>query len=69
MDYIQGSADKCVVTVLDWEKAVYEVSQKRLIIALARFGVPQKLCSIIATIYESPDLQVADRFSISETKR
>eukprot|EP00973_Karenia_brevis_P013842 1877833-Karenia_brevis.AAC.1 len=69
MDYIESSQEKCVITLLDWEKAFDKVHQKRLIKALHRFGIPEKMCNIIDSIYEQPQFTVADGFSSSSNKR
>eukprot|EP00973_Karenia_brevis_P086978 12061335-Karenia_brevis.AAC.1 len=69
MDYIEASQDKCVLTLLDWEKAFDKVNQKRLIIALRRFGIPDKICKNIGAIYAGPKFKVFDDLSTSDIKR
>ena len=69
MDYIEASQDKCVRTLLDWKKAFDKVHQQRMITALRRVGIPEKICNIIASIYKKPKFKVADKFLESTERR
>ena len=39
-----------------------------MVIALKRFGLPQKFCGVIDAIFEKPQFKVSDKYSDSENK-
>ena len=63
------TGNKMVMVLLDWEKAFDKVHQKRMIQALQRFGIPNKICDAIGSIYKEPKFKVQDRNSTSEEKK
>ena len=69
MDHIDAGQDKAAVVFLDWEKAFDKVNQRRMITALHRFGVPEKMCRAIEGIYKQPQFRVKDFWSESTAKR
>ena len=54
MDYIEAGQEKCAIVLLDWEKAFDKVNQKRLIVALKRFGILEINIKNIEAIYKGP---------------
>ena len=55
--------------LIDWEKAFDKVDQERLIFALERMGIPQKVTALIKAIYEKPNFAAKDRGRTSTRRR
>ena len=47
--------------LLDWEKAFDKVSQSRMIRAIRRLGVPEKIINMIMAIYLEPKYAITDK--------
>ena len=47
--------------LLDWEKAFDKVHPERMILALWRLGVPDKLVRIIKLLYEKPNFIIKEK--------
>ena len=46
------------ILLLDWEKAFDKVSQKKLLTALTRIGIPPKIVAMIKAIYDNPQFSI-----------
>ena len=57
-DIAEKSNAKCILVLLDWEKAFNRVSQDKLMEILFRLKVPQKLCNLIQSFYNDPQFKV-----------
>ena len=60
MDYHEAAGTPLLVSLLDWEKAFDKVDQKKLIEALTRLSVPEKLIAAISSLYENPRFRSTD---------
>ena len=69
LDNYEASNKNCYITLLDWEKAFDKVNQERLIAAMYRFGIPEKMCEVIKSIYANPQFQVVDEQSTSTARK
>ena len=56
---------RTALLALDWAKAFDSINVDALIIALRRFGLPEKILRLISHIYEDRLFSVADRSSCS----
>ena len=46
---------------MDWEKAFDTVDQEKLLEAMQRLGLPQKMINVLASFYVNPQFRVKDR--------
>ena len=46
---------------LDWEKAFDKVDQEKMVEAMGRLGLPERMLSILASFYNNPQVRVKDR--------
>ena len=53
---------------LDWSKAFDSINTECLLIALQRFGLPQKLVDLIAGLYSNRRFQVRDGMQLSSER-
>ena len=56
------------LTALDWEKAFDRISHTRMLEALARLGIPEKMRKVIGCIYERPTFCVKHEQDLSGIK-
>ena len=54
---------------MDWEKAFDKVDQEKLIEAMTRLGLPQKMIDVFASFYVNPQFRVKDREGKSTYRR
>ena len=47
--------------LLDWEKAFDKVSQSRMMRAIRRLGIPEKITNMIKAIYLEPNYVITDK--------
>ena len=57
------------ILLLDWEKAFDKVSQKKLLTALSRIGIPPKIVTMIKAIYENPQFSIKDASKTTENRK
>ena len=57
-----------MMVFLDWEKAFDKVTHERLMEALHRLNVPQKIISIITSLYSDPKFKVVKGTEHSDYK-
>ena len=57
-DLAEKSGNSIVIIMLDWEKAFDEINHGRLLEALTRIGVPDRIFSMIQNIYTNPKFKV-----------
>ena len=67
-DIAEQSGDQVVLTMLDWEKAFDKINQERLLEALTRLNIPDKVVANIGALYEKPQFRVVTKESKSEYK-
>eukprot|EP00969_Alexandrium_andersonii_P053007 2328685-Alexandrium_andersonii.AAC.1 len=60
-DFSESGGAPLVIAFLDWEKAFDKVDQKKLVDAIARFGVPDKMIRVLRSFYDGPRFRVRDR--------
>ena len=60
-DQAEQSNEKLFLVFLDWEKAFDEVDQEKLLQAMKRFDLPQKMIDVLASFYVNPQFRVKDR--------
>lgn len=65
LDRAEESQDAVFVTFLDWEKAFDKVKQDKLIEALRRMNIPEKLVKAISSLYTNPQFRVKIKDQIS----
>jgi hypothetical protein len=58
-----------VTILLDWEKAFDKINQRKLVIALRRMGVPEKVVRVIEAIYRNPKFSVKEMGKRSTERR
>ena len=58
-----------ITILLDWEKAFDKTNQRKLIIALRRMGIPEKMVRVIEAIYRSPKFAVKEMGKRSSERR
>ena len=68
-EIVEESGAAMYMLLIDWEKAFDKVDQERLIFALERMGIPQRIIGIIKAIYEKPNFAVKDRGRTSTRRR
>ena len=56
LDLRQREGSHICMLLLDWEKAFDKVNQRRMVHALHRFGIPEKICNVIKAIYKQRSL-------------
>ena len=61
-----GRGSKAIFLALDWAKAFDSVSPEALLLALQRFGLPEKFCASIRAIYTAREFSVRDAGQTSE---
>ena len=54
----EGSTNKLILILLDWEKAFDKLAPASIPHTLRRFGVPDQLVAAIESIYLDPEFQV-----------
>ena len=52
---------KTFPSILDWEKAFDKVDQEKLLEAMKRLGLPDKMLKVLASFYVNPQFRVKDR--------
>ena len=57
----EEAALECHLLLLDWEKAFDKVHQNRMLQAIARLGIPDKMTRMISAIYEAPNYVITDK--------
>ena len=66
MDRAERAGEPLGIVLLDWEKAFDKVSRSSLIHSLRRFGVPEQLVSLVASLYAHTNFTVGFRGGRSE---
>ena len=67
-DYAEASGDSLILTFLDWEKAFDKVDQKRMIQAMARLNVPNKMLNVLQSLYRRPKFRAKFNEEASDFK-
>ena len=67
-DIGEATGENIILTFLDWEKAFDKVSQVKMMEALYRMNIPNKMLNIIQSLYEEPSYQVVFEENISEER-
>jgi len=67
-DIAEQSGENVILTALDWEKAFDRISHDRMLQALARLGIPDKLRKVIGCIYSRPTFCVKHDHHLSDVK-
>jgi hypothetical protein len=57
----EEAALECHLLLLDWEKAFDKVDQGRMIKAIRRLGLPEKIIRMITAIYQAPNYVITDK--------
>ena len=57
-----------VTILLDWEKAFDKIHQGKLLEALRRIGIPEKMARVIESMYRAPRFAVREREEIYREK-
>ena len=57
------------ILLLDWEKAFDKVSQRKLLTALARIGIPPKIVAMMKAIYDNPKFSIKDGNKTTENRK
>lgn len=52
---------KLFLVFLDWEKAFDKADQEKLLEAMQRLGLPQKMINVLASFYVNPRFRIKDR--------
>ena len=60
-DQAEQSKEKLFLVFLDWEKAFDKVDQEKLLEAMKRLGLPDKMLKVLASFYVNPQFRVKDR--------
>ena len=66
MDFHEAAGSKLLVTLRDWEKAFDRVDQKKLLEALTRLSIHDKLLTAINSLYTNPRFRTTDNQGKSE---
>ena len=53
-DVAEKSGEQCILTFLDWEKAFDKADQQKMLVAISRLNLPQKINKILASFYICP---------------
>ena len=60
-DQAEQSKEKLFLVFLGWEKAFDKVDQVKLLEAMKRLGLPEKMIKTLASFYVNPQFRVKDR--------
>ena len=60
-DQAEQSDEKLFLVFLDWEKAFDKVDQEKLLEAMKRLGLLEKMLKVLASFYVNPQFRVKDR--------
>ena len=69
MDFHEAAGKHLLVTLLDWEKAFDKVDQNKLLEALERLSIPEKLLAAIQSLYKNPRFRAVDTLGNSEWQK
>ena len=69
MDFHEAAGQHLLVTLLDWEKAFDKVDQDKLLEALARLSIPDKLLAAIQPLYKNPRFRATDNLGNSDWEK
>ena len=60
-DWAESSGDKLFLVLLDWEKAFDKIDQEKMVEAIDRLNVPEKITKILRSLYVAPKFRIRDR--------
>ena len=60
-DKAEQTGDKLFLVFLEWEKAFDKVDQEKLIEAMTRLGLPEKMIDVLSSFYVNLQFRVKDR--------
>ena len=66
MDFHEAAGQHLLVNLLDWEKAFDKVDQDKLLEALERLSISEKLLAAIQSLYKNPRFRAMGTLGNSE---
>lgn len=68
-DFAETSGEKLFLVFLDWEKAFDKVDQVKLVEAMKRLNIPDKITRILESFYVNPQFRIKDPEGLSKYRK